>query len=171
MNLGTTIIKSRHSVRSFKETPLDEKIIDEALACAHLAPTAANRQPWLFGYITSKETMNEIAALTDHGSFIAGAAACFAIFGERDEPYYLEDCSAATENLILALQGYGIGSCWVAGDKKGYAEEVRKLLGVPDQYTLVSLVPAGFPMEVTIAKKKDIEAVTFRERYTQPETA
>lgn len=168
MNLGTTIIKSRHSVRSFKETPIDEKILDEALSCAHLAPTAMNRQPWLFGCITGRETMKQIAALTDHGSFIAGAAVCFAIFGERDETFYLEDCSAATENLILTLQGFGIGSCWVAGDKKAHAEPVRRLLGVPDQYTLVSLVPAGFPMEVTVAKKKDIEAVTFRERYTQP---
>jgi nitroreductase len=170
MNLGTTIIKSRHSVRSFKKTPIDESIIEEALDCAHLAPTAVNRQPWLFGCITSKEILEEIAALTDHGTFIAGAAACFAIFGEKNETYYLEDCSAATENLILTLQGYGIGSCWVAGDKKAYAEQVRKLLGVPDQYTLVSLVPAGFPMDVTIARKKDIEAITFRERYTQPDT-
>lgn len=168
MNLGTTIIKSRHSVRSFKDTPIDEKILEEALVCAHLAPTAANRQPWLFGCITKQEIMEQIAPLTDHGSFIAGAPVCFAIFGKRNETYYLEDCSAATENLILALQGYGVGSCWVAGDKKPYAEQVRILLGVPEEYTLVSLVPAGFPSEVPIAKKKDIEMITFREHYSPP---
>jgi len=170
MNLGTTIIKSRHSVRSFKDTPIDGEVIDEALACALLAPTAANRQPWLIGCITKRETMEEIAPLTDHGSFIAGAPVCFAIFGKRNETYYLEDCCAATENLILALQGYGVGSCWVAGDKKPYAEQVRILLGVPEEYTLVSLVPAGFPSEIIIAKKKGIETVTFREQYTPPKT-
>jgi nitroreductase len=126
-----------------------------------------NLQPWLFGTITDPELKKKIAGLTDHGTFIADAPVCFAIFGEKSAKYYLEDCCAATENLILALQAYGIGSCWVAGDKKNYVEPVRKLLNVPEAYTLVSLIPAGFAADITLPEKKDIGAVTFSDIYRE----
>ncbi len=104
-----------------------------------------------------------------HGRFIADARVCFAVFGKRDATYYLEDCCAATMQLMLGLQAWGVGSCWVAGEKKEYAEDIRKLLNVPDAYTLVSLVPAGYPEEITIAKKELLEDITFEERYQPAE--
>lgn len=165
MNVVTTVIKSRHSVRKFKPEPFDDVIIQDVLECAAHAPTAINRQPWLFGVIRDKKNLDTIASLTDHGKFIAGCAVCFAVFGEKGETYYLEDCCAATENLILALQAYGVCSCWVAGDKKAYAAAIGKELRVPDNYTLVSLVAAGFPAEVNIAPKKDMKTIVFSERY------
>jgi nitroreductase len=161
MNVVTTVIKSRHSVRKFKPDPIEERVVRDALECAARAPTAMNTQPWLFGVITDKGRLAEIAALTDHGKFIADATACFTIFGEKNQMYYLEDCCAATENLILALQAYGVGSCWVAGDKKEYAEPVRKLLGVPGSHTLVSLIAAGIPAEVTVVEKKEFKKIVF----------
>ncbi|MGB7787397.1 nitroreductase family protein [Methanoregula sp.] len=165
MNVVTTLIKSRHSVRKFKPDPVNEIVVRDAIECASLAPTARNLQPWLFGAIKDKETLAKIAGLAENGKFIADCAVCFAIFGEKKEMYYLEDCSAATENLILALQAHGVASCWVAGDKKPYAEPVRQLLKVPDKFTLVSLVAAGTPADITIAKKKALKLVSFAEIY------
>ncbi len=165
MNVGTTIIKSRHSVRSFKPAPVEDHIIRDALECARHAPTAMNQQPWLFGVIREKSLLKEIADLTDHGKFIADAALCFTVFGQRDAKYYLEDCCAATENIILALQAYGVGSCWVAGEKKPYAGAVRTLLKVPEKYTLVSLIPAGYPADIALQKKKDLDSVIFFETF------
>jgi nitroreductase len=165
MNVVTTVIKARHSIRQFKPEPVDENAIRDAIECARHSPTAMNLQPWLFGVVQDKKTLENIAALTEYGKFIAKAPVCFAVFGEKKATYYLEDCCAATENLIIALQAYGIGSCWVAGDKKGYAEPVRKLLNVPDEYTLVSLVPAGFAADISIVKKKDLKFVVFKESF------
>lgn len=165
MNVVTTIIKSRHSVRKFKPDAVGELAIRDALECAAQAPTAMNKQPWLFGVIKEKNTLEKIAELTDHGKFIAESAVCFAVFGEKKEIYYLEDCCAATENLILALQAHGVSSCWVAGDKKLYGEAIRKMLAVPDTYSLVSLVAAGSPAEITITKKKDMKNVVFYEGF------
>ncbi len=167
MNLGVTVIRSRHSVRKYKGDPVEDKIIKDALDCARLAPTARNEQPWLFGTVKDLETLKKIADMTDHGTFIADARVCFAIFGKRDAKYYLEDCCAATVQLMLGLQAWGVGSCWVAGEKKEYAEDVRKLLNVPDEYTLVSLIPAGYPAEITIAKKQALEDLSFSERYEE----
>ena len=167
MNLGTTILKSRHSIRKFKPDQVGDLIIRDVLECGHLAPTAKNEQPWLFGVIKSADLIKQVAELTDHGKFIAGAPLCFAIFGEKNEKYYLEDCCAATENIIIALQAYGIGSCWVAGEKKEYGDAVRKLLQVPDNYTLVSLLPAGYPVDITLAPKKKLEDITFTDTYSE----
>lgn len=165
MNIVTTVIKSRHSVRKFKTDKVDETVIRDAIECASLAPTARNIQPWLFGIIRNPVMLANIAELTENGKFIAESFVCFAVFGEKNEMFYLEDCCAATENLILALQAYGVASCWVAGDKKSYAEPVRNLLNVPEKYTLVSLVAAGNPAEITISKKKDERHIVFYEEF------
>jgi nitroreductase len=165
MNVVTTVIKSRHSVRKFKPDSVGDLVITDALECAARAPTAMNIQPWLFGVIKSKDILSKIAELADHGKFIAECPLCIAVFGEKKQTYYLEDCCAATENLILGLQAHGISSCWVAGEKKPYAEEVRKLLGVPEGFTLVSLVAAGNPAEITITEKKDLKHTAFFETF------
>jgi len=165
MNVVSTVIRSRHSVRKFKQDPVEDIVIRDAIECASLAPTARNIQPWLFGAIRDKESLGKIAGLAENGKFIADCAVCFAVFGEKKETYYLEDCCAATENLILALQAHGVASCWVAGDKKSYAESIRQLLKVPENFSLVSLVAAGIPAEITIAKKKGMKHVSFIEIY------
>lgn len=165
MNIVTTVIKSRHSVRKFKPDPVGDLVIDDALECAAHAPTAMNIQPWLFGVIKDKKTLSAIAGLATYGKFIKDTPLCFAVFGEKNQQFYLEDCCAATENLILALQAHGISSCWVAGDKTSYAGAVRKLLNVPEEYTLVSLVAAGCPAEITVTPKKEMKHIAFFEKF------
>ena len=165
MNVITTVIKSRHSVRKFKQDPVGDLVIADALECAARAPTAMNIQPWLFGVIKNKDILSKIAELADYGKFIAECPLCFAVFGEKKQTFYLEDCCAATENLILGLQAHGISSCWVAGDKKPYAETVRKLLRVPDGYTLVSLVAAGNAADITITQKKEMKKISFTNEF------
>ncbi|MDD1657481.1 MAG: nitroreductase family protein [Methanomicrobiales archaeon] len=165
MNVGTTIIKSRRSVRNFKETRVPDDVVRDALECARQAPTAMNLQPWLVGIITERDTLQKIADLTDQGKFIAKAPILFAIFGERGQKYYLEDCSAFTMQLVLGLWSYGVGSCWVAGEKKPYCDAVRNLLQVPATHTLVSLLPAGYPAEMAAPLKKELARFTFTNRY------
>lgn len=168
MNLATTVIKGRRSIRNYKDEPVPKEAIEQALECARLAPTARNGQPWLFGVTTDKEMLTKIADLTSHGKFIAGASACFAVFGLRDEKFFVEDCCAATMNIILGLWTYGVSSCWVAGDKMDYNEAVRELMKVPPEYTLVSLIPAGYPAmgeKMVPPKKKTFDDVTFKDTY------
>ena len=69
--------------------------------------------------------------------------------------------------IILSLWSFGVGSCWVAGHGKDYAADIQKILKVPEKYTLISLIPAGYPAEVTIAKKKDLKDIVFTEEYAE----
>jgi nitroreductase len=165
MNVGTMTIKSRRSVRKYKPTPIPPYVIQDVLDCGRLAPTAKNLQPWLFGAVTDKDLLRRIADLTESAPFIADAAVCIAVFGRPNETYYLEDCTAATMSMIIALQSLGFGSCWVAGDKKPYAGAVRELLNVPADYALVSLIAAGAPAEIANPPKKRLDEVSFQDRF------
>ncbi|NLX48552.1 MAG: nitroreductase family protein [Methanospirillum sp.] len=165
MNVGTMTIKSRRSVRKYRPTKIPPYVIQDVLDCGRLAPTANNLQPWLFGAVTDRDLLRKIADLTGSAPFIADAAVCIAVFGRFGETFYLEDCAAATMNMIIAFQNHGLATCWVAGDKKPYAEPVRELLGVPPEYSLVSLIPAGAPAEVGNPPKKTLDEVTFQDRY------
>jgi nitroreductase len=164
----TDVIRHRRSIRRFQENPIPKNIIEEILNCAHLAPTAINIQPWLIGCVTDKTLIKKLAEIADHGKFIVEAEACFVVFCEKGQKYYLEDGCAATMNIIYACAGKGIGTCWVAGDKKAYVEDVRKLLNVPDKYTLVSIIPAGYPAEHPKPTKKNTAEVTFMNAYKGP---
>jgi len=156
------VLKTRRSIRKYIDKKIPDEIIKNIIDCARLAPTANNKQPWLFVVIKNKQLKEKIAQLTDYGKFINQADCCIAVFCE-DTKYYLEDGSAATENILLAAWHYGIGSCWIAGDKKPYAEEVRKILQIPQKYKLVSLVSLGYPDKEELKKSKNIKKKTLEE--------
>ncbi|HJJ46769.1 MAG TPA: nitroreductase family protein [Methanocorpusculum sp.] len=166
-NFGITVIQSRHSCRKFKDGEILPEFVHKALECASRAATARNVQPWIFVTVKHKETLAKIAELASNGKFIANAAIGFLVFGEKDHQYVVEDCSAATQNLLLALHAYGYGACWIAGDKKDYAEDIRKLVNVPNKYRLISVVAAGVPDVggITLVEKKPLADVVFEEKY------
>jgi len=160
------VIRERRSVRKFEQREVPRRLVEEIVDCGRLAATANNKQPWVFIAVTEAETRRRIASLTDYGKFIAEAPVCIAVFCKRAEKYYLEDGSAATQNMLLAATALGLGSCWVAGDKKAYAEDVRVLLGVPEEFTLVSLIPIGYPVDNGgRASKRPLAEVLRWERY------
>jgi nitroreductase len=162
------VIKKRRSVRRFESKPIPEDVIFDVLDCARLAPTANNIQPWLFGAVTDSGLRREISQLANYGKFIKDAPVCFAVFADATTKYFLEDGCAATENILLACAAHGIGSCWVAGHKKVYAESVRELLDVPKPYTLVALIAAGYSRQSPTPKKKSVEEVTFMNTHGKP---
>lgn len=167
-NFGITVIQSRHSVRKYREEEIPPEFVRKALECASKAPTARNHQPWIFVTVKNKVTLAKIAELAPNGKFIAGAPIGFLIFSEADWEYAVEDCSAATENLMLALHAYGYGSCWIAGNNKPYADDVRKLVNVPETYRLISIVSAGEADVggVSLVEKKNLKDLVFEESYT-----
>jgi nitroreductase len=165
MNPFTEIIKNRRSVRSFESKPISEEIIRDILDCARLAPNARNVQGWLFGAVTDKNLRKQISELAEYGKFIKNAPVCFAVFYDAKEKYFLEDGCAATVNILLACSAHGIASCWVAGHKKTYVDAIRKLLNVPDSFTLISLIAAGYSNERPSIKKKGLDEVAFFDRY------
>ena len=158
-------IKSRRSIRNFASKPVDLKFIEILIEAARMAPTAHNAQPWEFIVITDPGMRRTIAHITDYGKFIANAPICIAVFSKPTK-YYIEDCCAATENILLAATGLGLGSCWVAGDKKPYCNKISGLLEAPPDYKLVSLIAVGYADSVpSIPQKRPLKEMFHREKY------
>lgn len=158
-------IKSRRSIRAFQTKTILKNDIIKLIDAASLAPTARNIQPWEFVVIIDKNTRLKIADLATNGRFISEAPVCIAILC-RDTKYYLEDGCAATQNILLAATELGIDSCWVAGDKKPYCEEIKNILNVPENFKLVSLVALGFRKdEVEMPEKRSVEEIIHWEKF------
>lgn len=137
-------IRKRCSIRRYNPRSVPRRLIEKVVEAGRLAPTAWAIQPWEFIAVTDSEVRTKIADMTDYGKFIKKAPVCIAVFC-KDTQFYLEDGCAATENMLIAATALGLGTCWVAGDKKGYAESVRRILKLPTAYKLVSLIPVGYP--------------------------
>ena len=157
-------LKTRRSVRAYQPHPAPRQVLADLVDCGRLAASAINIQPWEFVVVTSAEGRQAIAGLTDHGKHIAAAAACIAVLS-RETKYYLEDGSAATQNILLAAHAHGLGACWIAGDKKPYGDAIRSLLGAPDGFKLVSLIAVGYPDEQPVKEKRPLEDVLHWENY------
>jgi len=122
-------LKARRSVGSYKPDPVPPKIVEDIVDCGLLAVTALNLQPWEFVVAAEMESRRQLAEMIDTGRFIGEAPVCVAVFC-RDTKYYLEDGSAAIQNMLVAARAHGLGSCWVAGDKKPYFARVGEMLGM-----------------------------------------
>ena len=160
-------IKTRRSIREYQNKPVTKDAIKEMIEAARYAPTARDVQPWEFIAITNPDTLTKIGEMAQNGSFIALSKACIAVFCS-DTKYYLEDGCAATQNILLAATALGIGSCWVAGDKKPYCSQVSYLLNVPVAFKLVSLIALGYPASkesFKIIKKRDISQLAHWEKF------
>ena len=157
-------LRTRRSVRRYEDKPVPRELLKEIVDCARLAASGRNEQPWEFVVVTEKADLQALADLTDHGKHIATAGACVAVFC-RDTTYYIEDGSAATQNLLVAAHALGLGTCWIAGDKKAYAKPVASYLDVPEGYKLVALVSVGYPAETPTKDKRPPEEVLHWGRF------
>jgi nitroreductase len=161
------ILKTRRSVREYSDKEISQDLLEKIVDIARFSPTARNVQPWEFIVITDTSTLKKLSELAENGRFLAGAGACVAVFC-ADTKYYLEDGCAATCNILLAATALGIGSCWVAGDKKPYCLEIAKLLNVPSTYKLVSLVSLGYPKNkdsFRLAEKRALKELIHWQRF------
>jgi nitroreductase len=157
-------LKTRRSIRTYAAQPVERKLIEEIVDCARQAPTAMNDQPWDFVAITKKETLASIPPMLGHGEFIANAAFAVLVLS-RKENCDLEDCCAATQNLIIAAWAHGIGSCWVAGHGQGYAPTVARAFGAPEDRALVAIVSFGYPAESPVIEKRSLADVLHWEKF------
>ena len=157
-------LQTRRSVRVYKMKPVPKDVIESIIDCGRLAATAINKQLWEFVVVTKADLRRRIAETTDHGPFIAQAPVCVVVLCRKDK-YYLEDGCAATQNILVAARAHGLGSCWVAGDKKPYADTIREMAGAPEGFNLVSLIAIGHPAEERKADKRPLADVLHWERY------
>ena len=155
----------RVSVREYDDRPVSKELLKTLVDAGRRAPTARGTEPWEFVIVQDKEVLQKIGEIANSGSFIKKAAACIAVFCQ-DTKYYIEDGSAATENILLVAADNGLGACWVAGDKKPYADQITRLFDAPSRLKLLSLISVGWPIaESRQSKKRGLKEVIHWEKF------
>lgn len=161
-------IFARRSIRKYTEEPVSEEAIEILLKAAMAAPSASNRMPWQFVVVTERETLDALAEAHRHGKMLFEAPLCIAVCGDLTEMerFWVQDCSAATENLLLAATALRLGSVWLGVyPRDERVEAVRQILALPDFITPLSLVSIGHPAEEKEPRTQYDEARVHRERW------
>jgi len=160
------VIKNRKSVREYSDREVEKELIEKIVDAGRLAATARNEQPWDFVATSDKKMLKKICDMCPNGPFIKDVSYLIGVFSKNTK-YYIEDCSSATQNMLLAIEALGLGGCWIAGDKKDYAEPIRKIFNAPEGYKLVSMVTVGYAKkEEKPHIKKNLKEVLHWGKYS-----
>lgn len=168
-------IMTRTSVRAYQERDVENDKVETMLRAAMAAPSAGNKQPWKFVVIRDKNTLHEISANLNTMRMAEKAPLAIVVCGDMDNTfpedgrdYWVEDASAATENLLLAAHGIGLGAVWCGiYPMKERVAFLQKLLHLPGNLVPLNVIPIGYPAEKPTPKDKWKPENIRNERWNQ----
>jgi nitroreductase len=171
-NSKLELIFGRRSVRIYSPGTVDETAVRTLLEAAMAGPSAMTKDPWRFVVVRRTETLRELAAALPGGKMLATAAVAIIVCGDQEAAfeqnisYLLQDCSAATENLLLAAHGLGLGACWVGVHPGAESiRRVRELLALPESIVPVAAIAVGRPGEQLPARTRYNESYVHAEKW------
>ena len=156
-------IKTRRSIRKYREEPVPEDKLEQILDAGRWAPSAHNSQPWKFIVLRDPQIREAIAALLPYGRFLAQVPLAIAVVvdpGVTNHP--IEDGALAAGNVLLAVHALGLGGCWV--DPSASEETVKQMLGIPRGEKLICVIPVGYADEAPIRRRKELTDIVFADR-------
>jgi flavin reductase (DIM6/NTAB) family NADH-FMN oxidoreductase RutF/nitroreductase len=162
LNETLKVIHSRKSVRHFTDQAVSKEQIELLLQAGMAAPTAVNRQPWAFYVVTRRETLDSLSEQLPYAKMLSQAQAAIVVCGDmekagnlKDKAYWVQDCSAATQNILLAAESIGLGAVWTAvfpyDDRSSVVIETLKL---PANHIPLNVIPIGYPTGEDTPKDK-----------------
>jgi nitroreductase len=143
-------IFKRRSIRAYTSQAVAEDDVSALLEAAMAAPSAANKKPWHFVVVTDRKVLDALAEAHPYGSMLSQATLAVAVCADPgvSEAYWVQDCSAATENLLVAVSTLGLGAVWLGCHPRDERKSaVRRVLGIPESIEVLSLVSVGHPDE------------------------
>ena len=163
------VIKTRRSIRSYKDTPIPEEVMGRVLEATRISPSGHNRQFWKFYIVENKEKKEAIAKACDDQMWIGEAPTVIVAVG-YDIPYsrggymgdmtFMMDVSIAFTQLILAARAEGLGTCWIGAFSN---DKVKAAMGLPDEENVVAITPIGYPDKGVFSEntsRKNLEEIT-----------
>lgn len=159
-NQAVANILSRKSVRQFTAEPVSEAQIDTLLRCAMAAPSAVNFQPWDFIVVTERALLDTIGTRYPNTRISENVQVAFVMCGNMEKTFpgapdfWIDDVSAATENLLLAAHSMGLGAVWCGIFHTDKVSGLQQILGLPAHIVPLCVVPVGHPAEDPEVKDK-----------------
>ena len=145
-------ILSRRSVRRYTKEPVPEDTITEVLQAAMSAPSAGNEQPWHFVIINDRKILDEIPKVHPYSQSVRTASVAIAVCGDLDmevyKGFWVQDCSAAAENILIAVRAKGLGAVWLGIHPiEDRVSGMQRLLKLPEHVIPLAVIPIGYPEE------------------------
>jgi len=164
-------IFKRRSIRSYTNQPVDRQTLIQLLQAGMAAPSAVNSQPWEFIVVTETPVLDHLRQRVMFGQY--NAQAIIAVCGSPNvasnsagRTYWIQDCSAALENILIAATGLGLGSVWVGvypDEEK--VKTIRQILNIPDTVIPLGLVYLGYPAEIKAPRTQYDEQKVHWQKY------
>ena len=147
------VIMTRASVRSYTDQPVEKDKVEKMLKAAMAAPTARNQQPWAFIVVDSREILDELAETLPHAKMAAQAPLAIVACGDLTkslsgvaQEYWVQDVSAAIENLLLAAHAMELGAVWTGVYPiPERVNDVVQVLSLPEHIIPLAVIPIGYP--------------------------
>lgn len=142
-------ILQRRSIRAYTDAPVTDEQVQALLQAAMAAPSANDVRPWAFVVVRDPVRRRALAETHRWSAMCADAPVVIVVLGDpQASNHWIEDCSAATENLLLTAAWLGLGAVWVAVYPRAEREaHVRQALNIPDRLRVLCLLPVGHPAE------------------------
>jgi nitroreductase len=145
-------ILTRRSIRKYEKKPIAKEAIQNLIKAACHAPSAGNQRPWQFIVINERRLLNVVHTFHPSAKMLMEADQAILVCGdlnlEKFKGYWMIDCAAATENILLAAHAAGLGACWLGiYPREGRMAGMRKLLHLPGHIIPFALVSLGHPAE------------------------
>jgi len=145
-------IHTRRSIRKYTDRPVEKEKIIRIIKAATSAPSACNQQPWWFIVIDDREILDRIPDIHEDAPMCRQASAAVLICGDKSletcPGFWVQDCAAATQTLLLAAHDLGLGAVWTGVyPKEKKIDGFRAMFDLPDNVIPMSLVPIGYPAE------------------------
>ncbi|KIH76496.1 Nitroreductase [Geoalkalibacter ferrihydriticus] len=161
----------RRSIRKYTPELVSDEDMEELLRAAMAAPSAGNAQPWYFVILTERRLLEAIADFHPYAAMARHAPAAILVCGdpslEKYPGFWVQDLSAAVENLLLAAQSKGLGAVWVGiYPTEERVEKMRELLAIPPNIIPFALVPFGHPAETKPPAERFNPARVFRNGWS-----
>jgi flavin reductase (DIM6/NTAB) family NADH-FMN oxidoreductase RutF/nitroreductase len=161
-NQTLEVVHNRKSVRNFTSQPVTKQQIETLLRAGMAAPTAVNRQPWVFYVVTLRKTLDALSEQLPYAKMLTQAQAAIVVCGDmekagnlKDKGYWVQDCAAATQNILLAAESMGLGAVWTASyPYDDRTKVVIKELNLPDNHIPLNVIPIGYPTGEDLPKNK-----------------
>ena len=155
-------ISTRVSVRSYLDKPVEKEQIEQLLHAGMAAPTAMNRQPWHFVVVTDKRILEELSETNPHSNMLAKAPLAIVVCGDmkkaiegKAREFWVQDCSAATENILLAAHAMGLGAVWTgAYPAEERCKAISEVLKLPEFLIPLNIIVIGYPDKDNSPKDK-----------------
>lgn len=152
-------IRTRRSIRKFDDRPITDDMVREMLDAAMMAPSAGNAQPWQFVVVNERARLDAMKELHPYISMVAqaelGVLICGDLSLEKYPGYWVQDCSAAMQNMLLAIHGMGLGAVWTGiYPMEDRVNAFRTMFNLPDNVIPLGFAPIGYPAQSPESKSR-----------------